>query len=213
MKSRRVVAIVGNGTLDASMVEPIRKADSIIGVDYAAFWLVARGIVPDVAIGDFDSVTKEEVAVIRKEVKTVESFPPEKDFTDMELAMEYAITLHPSEIIMYGGVGSRLDHSIGNIFLLNRFIDESIDIRLVNETNECRVVNKDVTVRKSSSFRYTSLLSLTDESVVTMSGFMYEITKYILKRGQTVGISNEIKGEEGTVVVHAGVVLLIQSRD
>jgi thiamine pyrophosphokinase len=213
MKSHRVVAIVGNGTLDASMVEPIKTADSIVGVDYAAFWLLVHDIIPDVAIGDFDSVTEEEVAVIRKKVKTVASFPPEKDFTDMELAIEHAAKLHPSEIIIYGGVGSRLDHSVGNILLLSRFVDAPFSVRLVNATNECRVVNKNSTIHKSSRFRYVSLLSLTDESVITLKGFKYEIESQKILRGQTVGISNEITGEKGCITVYAGVVLLIQSRD
>jgi len=213
MKPHHVVAIVGNGTLDASMVEPIKKADSIIGVDYAAFWLLVHGIIPDVAIGDFDSVTKEELTGIRKKVKTVESFSPEKDFTDMELAIEHGAKSHPSEIIIYGGVGSRLDHSVGNILLLNRFVDASFSVRLVNATNECRVVNKDSTIQKIPRFRFVSLLSLTDESVITLKGFKYEIENHKILRGQTVGISNEITGEHGHVTVQAGVLLLIQSRD
>jgi thiamine pyrophosphokinase len=213
MNQTKTVAVVGNGTLFISCIPEIKKSDMVIGVDRAAYWLLSQGITPDVAIGDFDSVTPEEFVAIKQKVKKVESFSPEKDYTDMELALDYAAKLHPAEITIFGGVGNRLDHSIGNVLLLNRYVDTPFSIRLVDETNECRVTRTNITIPKSPQYRYVSVLSLTDESTVTLTGFVYDIRNYVIKRGQTIGISNEIKKEQGSITVHNGVILVIQSRD
>ena len=213
MKSMDTIAIVGNGKLEQSYLDRIRQHTYVIGVDRAAFWLLSQGLIPNVAIGDFDSVTPQELKIIREKIAVFESFPPEKDFTDMELAMNYAAKLHPKDITIYGGIGSRLDHSLGNILLLNQFLDSPFNMRLVNETNECHILNSQEVIQKSPDYKYVSLLSLTDESVVTLNDFLYEIKNYHLKRGQTVGISNEIHKKQGSIIVHQGTVLVIQSRD
>lgn len=207
------VAVVGNGKLIPEFVTDIKAHDLIIGVDRAAYWLLEQGIVPDMAIGDFDSVNQAEFDKIKRQIKTVKSFPPEKDFTDMELGLQEAKKFNPELITLFGGVGSRLDHSLGNIFLLDHFHDTFSILQLRDENNLCQIVRQTAIVEKSAQYKYVSLLSLTDQSTVTLKGFVYDIANYTIKRGQTIGISNEIKKGKGEVTVHQGRVLVIQSRD
>ena len=96
MKKR--IAIVGSGTLSEQFLPDIKKSGIVIGVDRGAAWLLDHGITPKVAIGDFDSVTKRELARIKKLIKHVEVYPADKDFTDMELAVQYALKQKPTDV-------------------------------------------------------------------------------------------------------------------
>ena len=89
------ILIFGNGKLSKKFLQEIHEGDYVIGVDRAAYWLIRQGRIPDVAIGDFDSVTKKEFGLIKKSIKTIKTYPKEKNSTDMELAMMHAKSLDP----------------------------------------------------------------------------------------------------------------------
>lgn len=210
MKKR--IAIVGSGTLSEQFLKAIRKNDFIIGVDRGAAWLLDHGITPQVAIGDFDSVTKKELAQIKKSIQTVKLYPADKDFTDMELAVQYALKEKPGEVVIYGGSGTRADHTLGTFHLLEHFLNAGIAGRLIDEHNEVRLVAGMQKMQKGS-FQYISVLPFSESATISLTGFLYEVSRLPLKRGQTRGISNEFAKSKGIIDVHEGIVWVIQSRD
>ncbi|MBI3342640.1 thiamine diphosphokinase [Candidatus Gottesmanbacteria bacterium] len=213
MKHSKTVAIVGGGRLSKQFIAEIAKSDYVIGVDRGAYWLIANNIIPDIAIGDFDSVNPRELRVIKQKVKRTEEYPRKKDATDMELAVEHTISLHPTEVAIYGAVGSRLDHTMGNIYLLKKLNKARIAGVIRDLNNEVRVVNDRVAISKDTRYRYVSLLPVTETIEVTLRGFIYDVSCAVLRRGQTLGISNEIRGYDATIEVHDGKALVIRSRD
>lgn len=204
------IVIVANGKVSKSLLKDMRQSDFVIGVDRGAYWLVKNSVVPNIAIGDFDSVNVREFEDIKKRVKRVEEHPKEKDATDMELAVEYALSLHQKEVIIYGAIGSRLDHTMGNIHLLDRLGDIGV-VRDAN--NEVRLVSGRLAVQKNSRYRYVSILPLTETIDVTLTGFLYDVSRARIRRGQTLGVSNEIRADKATIEVHRGKALVIRSRD
>ena len=213
IKRKQQVVIVGGGTIGTYALSDIREGDYIIGVDRGASWLISRGIIPDVAIGDFDSVNPTELDEIRKKVGQVDEHPRGKDRTDMELALDHAISLRPKELDIYGAVGTRLDHTMATIYLLERLKEKGISGVIWDKHNKVRIVDSRMIVKKDTRFRYVSILPVTDTIDVTLSGFVYDLSRALIRRGQTVGISNEIKREWATIEVHHGHALVIQSRD
>ncbi len=233
------IAIVGSGRLSETFLQDIQQGDMVIGVDRGAAWLLSHNIRPDAAIGDFDSVTKKELALIKKSVKHVEFHPADKDFTDMELAVAYALKQKPKEVVIYGGIGTRADHTLGALHLLERFLNARIDAKIIDETNEIMLVtgrrtidiagtfkktsnNKASLLRRLGShrkmkqdlnYRYVSILPYTKSATVTLKNFRYEVSALTLTRGMTRGISNEFVGPNATIDVHEGIVWVIQSRD
>src|SRR3989304_233460 len=121
------VFIFANGKLSKHYLKDLRDDDYVIGVDRAAYWLIQHGIAPHAAVGDFDSVTAGEFVLIRKKSGTLIRYPAIKDATDTELAVHAAIRREPEEVIIFGGVGSRLDHVLGNIHLLEIIHIHGID--------------------------------------------------------------------------------------
>ncbi|MBI5448705.1 thiamine diphosphokinase [Candidatus Gottesmanbacteria bacterium] len=206
------IAIVGGGNLFEQLLPEIKKSDFFIGVDRGAAWLLTRGIRPDIAIGDFDSVTKKELSRIRRLVKIVMIHPAEKDFIDMELAAIEAIKRKPKEVVIYGGIGTRLDHTLGTVQLLEHFLNAGISARLVDDHNDiCLVSGK--RVLEKGVFRYVSVLPFTQDVTVSLQNFLYNVRKIMIHRGMTLGISNEFTGRTGIIDVHKGIALAIQSKD
>jgi len=208
------IVIVANGNLWKSLVKEIESGDVIIGVDRAAYWLITKGITPDVAIGDFDSVTEHELAVIKQKVKTIKHYKPEKDFTDTELALRYAFRLHPTSIIFFGGSGSRLDHTIGTLQLLEQSKKRGISAVFCDEHHVVVLVDRGRTIlKKREGYRYVSVLPVTASIEITLSKFKYEIDHLTICRGKTRGISNEFVGNVAEITLYRGKALVVQSRD
>lgn len=214
MKKRSYIAIVAGGTLDSSLLPRIQKADYVIGVDRGAYWLLEHAIVPDVAIGDFDSVTKDEFLKIKKKVaKTIQELPHPKYATDLELAVEYAISLKPKEVGIFGAIGTRFDHSYAGIQVLQKLSSHNIYGYIVDNFNEIYVVRRRLELKPSLLFKYVSIFSLTERTTVTLTGFAYNVSERDFVQGSTLGVSNEIVLDSAQIIVHKGAILLTRSRD
>ncbi|MDO8451458.1 MAG: thiamine diphosphokinase [bacterium] len=209
---RRAV-IVGGGTLSPEVLRELDPSDYLVGVDYGAYWLVNNGKVPHVAIGDFDSVTQEELARIKESIPRVLIHAPEKNYTDMELAVEHTLEQNPSNIVIYGAFGSRWDHSIGNLYLLKRAMEKNIPAVIRNEQNEAFLLAGALSISPSSRFRYISILPFTPTIVVTLAGCTYNVKQKKITQGETIGISNEVTQGGGIITIHEGVAVVFRSRD
>jgi thiamine pyrophosphokinase len=119
-----IIHILGGGPIDLLPdFSPYTDQEIIwVGVDRGVYTLLSVGITPSIAFGDFDSVSHEELMVIEKDVAELKRFKPEKDETDMELAINWAVSQKPEIIRMFGGTGGRLDNIFANIKLLTNFI-------------------------------------------------------------------------------------------
>jgi thiamine pyrophosphokinase len=213
-KTENVVAVVLHGTIDPSMYDHIRKASCIIAADAAAILLIKHNIVPNICIGDFDSVSPQEKRVIDHLIKDVRIFPPEKDATDGELAVRAAVAIHPGAIRIYGATGGRIDHMLGVLYLLQIPSELVIDTQIVDVQNRAWMMkNTSLTMLKDESMPYVSLIPVSPTAIVTLKHFLYPLRHAQLDRTSTRGISNEISGKMGTITVHEGIVFCVQSGD
>ena len=78
MKQIKTISIVGGGNLSKKLLPDIATNDYIIGVDRGACWLILNGVIPDIAIGDFDSVTVRQMQIIKKQSKRLDIYPKRK---------------------------------------------------------------------------------------------------------------------------------------
>lgn len=200
------IFIFGNGKLHKKFLREIQTDDYVIGVDRAAYWLIQQGRTPDIAIGDFDSTTKKELNLIKKSIRSVKQYPGEKDRTDMELAIEYASGLAPAEVFIFGATGTRLDHMLATLHLLDKHI-------LIDNKNRIRIVGRGKTVIEKASYRYISILPYTKSIMLTLTGFRYDLVRKILKHGTTLGVSNELRGTRGVIRLFSGKAWVIESND
>ena len=213
MNSTRILLFAG-GNLGDWAIRYIREGDWLVGVDRGALFLVRNGLSPRLSIGDFDSVTAEEMAEIERHSLDVSACDPVmKDLTDTEMALTWAIGQKPREIVLLGVLGSRFDHTLANVHLLGKSLQKGVSCRIVDERNEIRLVNSHCELSQDQ-FTHVSLLPLTMEVTgITLRGFMYPLEEATLRIGDTLGISNVLVEQTGTIDVRTGQLLVIKSKD
>ncbi|WP_337101392.1 thiamine diphosphokinase [Paenibacillus sp. YIM B09110] len=211
--THRIIIFTG-GLLGDWALEHITEDDLLIGADSGARFLVQHGLRPDIAIGDFDSVSDSDLAVIRgQSAKTIACDPIDKDFTDTEMAFRLALDLKPQEVMLLGALGTRFDHSLANVHLLALADELGISASIIDQHNIIYLASTVTTVHKRN-FANVSLLPLSMEVTgITLHGFQYPLAEATLSIGMSLGISNVLLDETGILSFREGKLLIIQSRD
>ena len=187
--------------------------DFIICADRGMMHALKLGITPNLIVGDFDSGRSEDLAYYKKHHIPIEYFKPEKDETDTEIAILRAIENGASEITIYGGIGSRIDHSLANIHLLYTLLERGIQGRLMNPNNTVYLINKKI-ILKGQKGDLVSLIPFAGEARgITSQNLGYSLKKSTLKIGVSRGISNYMTAEEATIDVEEGMLIVVKARD
>lgn len=191
--------------------------DIWVGVDRGVYTLIKNKITPEIAFGDFDSVSSEELQVIEGHVKEIKRYKPEKNETDMELALNWAIQQEPALIRIFGATGGRLDHLLANVHLLVKPVLEESHVNIVLIDNQNILSLKGpgrYKIEKRVDKKYISFVPLTLEiKGLTLRGFKYPLENRHISIGSTLCISNELISDYGTFSFSEGILLLIRSND
>lgn len=203
--------IVGNGEIDnlETLKKVVKKNDLIIAVDGGTEYLNKLSLRPDYIIGDLDSIK-----AIPKNDKSIQilKFPIEKDKTDTEIAIEFALKNNASEILLFGMTSkSRIDHSINNIFLLESLAERGVqNILFANGGARLLAVKRGVELYKKDG-NLVSLVPLTkDVKNITTEGLKYKLKDEPLFRSKTRGISNVLIKSRARIRFGEGVLLVVQ---
>ncbi len=179
------------------------------GVDKGALYLAKKKIKMKVAIGDFDSVSKDEKSLIESYAENIVNLNPIKDVSDSHAAILQAKEMGYKNGILLGSLGRRMDHTYVNLMLL---FQEEMELVILDEYN--KIYSKDVGNHKIDKEEYTYFsLFAYDDAIVSLSGVKYPLDKYKLNKKNLIGLSNEILKEEATLQILKGKVLVIQSKD
>lgn len=214
----KYLIVSGGYASDEFVSETIRRGgfEVVMAADSGLDFLYRTGIMPDVIVGDFDSVKSDALDYFR-EFEHIEMcmLNPEKDDTDTEFAIREAIRRGASKITIVGGTGTRIDHVLGNICLLGIGLEENVKIVLLDEHNRIRMIDKPLVLKKEEQYgQYISLVPYSDRVTgVTLTGLKYPLTDYTMGGFNSLGISNEIVDEEATISLTSGQLLVIESRD
>ena len=216
--SKRIV-IVSGGKLEESVCLPIlegQKEGYIIGVDRGLEFLYQHQIMPDYIVGDFDSVKKEVVDYYREETHAgIREYNPVKDASDTEIAIRLAMTLGGTDLVILGATGGRIDHLWANVQCLQIALDAGADARIMDSHNQIRLIDKDITLKKSEAFGpYFSLFPLempVDE--LSIKGAKYPLQNHFLKPSDSLCVSNEFEEDEVTISFVYGKLILMETRD
>ncbi|PTL39666.1 thiamine diphosphokinase [Alkalicoccus saliphilus] len=182
-----------------------------IGVDRGAFTLAESGISMEKAVGDFDSVSRREWETIKTAVQLPEIYPPEKNETDLELAVDFAEKQKPEQIVIVGGTGGRMDHFLSAVHLME--MSRSY-LTIEDKVNRMCSLEAGLHCVSRSSFPYVSFLPATDTvEGLTLKGFRYDLSNRKLTKKSTLCISNEWNYTEAEVSFRTGRLLMVESRD
>ena len=205
------IAIVAGGTCNLSLYKDILADAFIIGADRGALYLAESGYKIDIAVGDFDSVSESEMEKICKNTGDLDRLVPEKDETDLEHALKRAFFL-PGTIHILGATGTRLDQTFSAINLLKLCHDNHREAYIYDRNNRIRLIEGHAVIRKGR-YRYVSLIPYGDIMVnVSLKGFKYSGEHITLERKTSLGISNEITGDEAEIECR-GYLYVFESED
>ena len=180
--------------------------DIIICADSGYSHAVNMQLDVDLIVGDFDSLEN-----IPRNIKTVR-YPAKKNYTDSEIALSHARKSGAASLLFTGATGSRADHTLTNIMMLNDCLSRGEDAEIVDEHNIIRLTDTSVklTGEKNS---LVSLVPLCDCFGVTTSGLAYPLCDDVLRVGEGRGISNVMSGTEACVKLSEGRLAVIITRD
>ncbi|HEP1787016.1 TPA: thiamine diphosphokinase [Streptococcus suis] len=205
------IAVMAGGSFDC-FPEP---ADLYVGVDAGSLRLLDHSLPLDWAIGDFDSVTPEELGRIKDLAERFLQAPAEKDDTDLELALKEIFKAYPqAQVRIYGALGGRMDHMMTNLFLaaepdMATYMEQ---IELVDSQNIVRF-------RPAGSHRISPITDMTyisfmpsDQSRLTIRHAKYPLdaSNYFFKKCYS---SNEFIDRDIDIQLDKGYVVLIYSKD
>ena len=211
--------IITGGSIDLEFARSYlakEKFERIIAVDRGLAAEGALGLMPDAAVGDFDTVVPAVLADFRRQEHIVwEVHQPEKDDTDTELAIKRALAMGASHIVLLGATGGRLDHLLGNIHLLFPCLQRGVQASIVDPGNKLYLIDGEHHFKKKDVWgTYVSFLPLTEEvRGITLRGFKYPLTDRDISIGTSLCISNELEQEEASITFREGVLVVVESRD
>ncbi len=213
-----------------------RENIRLIAADRGLEFFLDYLILPDVVIGDFDSLSEDgknflemqnedipyggmlEWKLQKGEGKVVEvvRLRPEKDDSDTQSAMNYAIQNGAKEIVLLGVTGNRVDHLMANFGLLILAQKQDTEVALADRYNYMKLIPSGTILKKAEQFgKYVSFFPLGgDVTGLTLEGFKYPLDKYHLTTADSgLTVSNEISEEYAKVTYESGTLLMIMSRD
>lgn len=196
---KNIIAIIADGEKVQNIGKILEDADIIIAADGGANLCRAQQIAPDYIIGDLDSITLGNIEFF-SESKFIEI--PEQDHTDMQKALNYALSLNPTKIIVISAFGKRTDHSLGNILIFQNY-DNSIPLEIYDNFGV-------MTFYTPGKYEFTlqpgqtiSFFSLSPINNLSLKGFKYPVKNANYSKN-FIGVSNVVINQKCTIEFQKG---------
>ena len=209
MNNLSVCYLFGAGEYFTDSVTP-KSTDFIIAVDGGYLWLKEHDIVPDLIVGDFDSMSNDISSQISQSNVDIITLPPEKDDTDMSAALNEGWKRGYRIFHIFGGTGGRLDHTFANIQLLADIAVRGGRCFLFDKDTVITAIHNTCIEFPAISSGTVSVFSHTDISAgVYEKGLKYPLTDATLRNTYPIGVSNEFVGVHSSISVRSGTLIVI----
>jgi thiamine pyrophosphokinase len=189
----------------------VRPGDQVIGADGGAARALAQGIVPDLVIGDLDSLPARHRRALEARGSRFLIHPRAKDETDLELALTHAAEQGAQEIVILGALGGRLDHTLANLLLLALPQLAGRSVRLVDGPDVALLLRTgEQATLEGQPGDLVSLLPLGGDALgITATGLAWPLQDGSLRFAFSRGVSNVMTGAEATIRLDTGLLLVV----
>ena len=201
----RICYVVGAMSLSLSLRPSPAPGDYVIAADRGYDSLMAYGVTPDLVVGDFDSLG------YMPQHPNVTRLPAEKDDTDMVFALRRGLDMGYRRFVLLGGLGGRLEHTLGNLQLLDWLSTQGAVGFLAGEKTVVTALRDSSLAFPPSMSGYLSVLCSSGTAHgVTLSHLKYPLTGYDMTSSFPIGVSNEfLPDQPAAVSVKDGCLLLV----
>jgi thiamine pyrophosphokinase len=209
--------IVGAAPVTGSeslLCELAAECDLVVAADAAAEWCVAAGVMPSLAVGDFDSAVSGAPDRLRSRGITVVEFPPEKDRTDLDLAVTIACDAGATALVFTACTAARIDHTLAALGTMSAHADLCPVLREPHMSAWVVSPAAEIPFALSLPIGTTiSVIPIGQVSGVTLTGFKYPLDQATLEPLSSHGLSNVTVDSRVTVSVRSGTLFVMQARD
>lgn len=214
------IVIFANGELSnlEAARELLQPEDYLMAADGGANHLLKMGILPEIVIGDLDSIDEDTLFELTSAEVEIKQYSEDKDETDIELALHYAVELRPSAILIVGALGGRLDQTLANLSILTDPTLPKIDIRMddgVEEVFFCRASTANggqVEVQGRSGDIISLIPWHGSVEGVHTEGLQWPLYGETLFSDKSRGISNRMVNETASIRIQSGLLLVVHRR-
>lgn len=210
----KIIFIISGGVMDdlRFLYDEIRNAGDpiIICADGATQRMRGFGRVPDLIVGDMDSVDEDTLRYFEAKGSRIIRHPEDKDETDTQLALECAFGMEPDGIRIFGALGGRIDHALANISLLVMCAKKGIEGKIVDKDCELFVIDRACVINGREGETVSLIPISSDVRGITLEGFRYPLSDGVMEIGRPYGVSNRLAGTRGTILVKSGYLLIIR---
>lgn len=188
----------------------MRGDDLLVAADGGARYVLALDRLPDLLVGDLDSVDPAELGQMEAAGVTILRSPVHKDETDLELAIDAAIEAGADEVVLVGATGGRLDQTLANLLILAQR-DWGATLQILDGEQRALLIRAPATLEIAGEpGTLVSAIPLSAEVTgITYTGLVYPLTNHTLTLGSTRGVSNELAAPSARIDVASGLLLLI----
>ncbi|SFL29478.1 thiamine diphosphokinase [Halanaerobium salsuginis] len=206
--------LILNGQLNFQQAElkkliEVEKIRSIIAVDGGSNRLREVGLMPDLIIGDLDSITQENYNFYQSKGVKFNQHPVEKDQTDSELAVDFCLNNNFTELIIIAALGGRIDQQLANLNLLEYISEEGLTAKIMDKNLEIALLTNSKTFSNQVNKRLSLIPQTKVVKGVTILGCKYPLDTVDLLRSKTRGISNLITEQQAVIKLESGLLLYI----
>jgi thiamine pyrophosphokinase len=220
MQAKRAVIFANGEQFDLEAIRgQIRAGDSLIAADGGLRYLNALALKPHIVIGDLDSIAQHEIVELETQGVRIDRYPPEKDETDLEIALKTAVSEGCESILVIAALGGRLDMTLANIALLALAELTAVDVRLDNGLEEVFLIrpgggkeNIGRLIQGETGDRVSLLAWGGPAQGVRTEGLYYPLHDETLYPESTRGISNQMVEPNARVAVQQGLIICIHAR-
>jgi thiamine pyrophosphokinase len=199
---------------DLPFYKSLARGKTRIAVDGGLNFFIRSGVRPDVIVGDFDSLRRDPHKMFP--TARVLRFPSEKDKTDTQLAVEYAVAGGADAIDIVQPFLGEADHFAGNLMLLAALVSlrnkRGIRFRVMNPAYEIVFLNSGTRTIVGKKGETISVVPLSATIRLTCSGTRYSARRLLVRRGETVGLRNQMTAARATVTVEGQAFVFHQFR-
>ncbi|MDD6919819.1 MAG: thiamine diphosphokinase [Eubacteriales bacterium] len=183
------------------------KNTYIICADGGYEFALKANIVPNLIVGDFDSLNTNlptSVDIIK--------VPTEKDDTDLQLALKICLKKNITNVDIIGGIGGRVDHTIGNIQNLVHYTLQGININMF-DTRQIITIQLPSTKKyhKKSNYQFSLFAHSEFAEGVTITGGHYSLNNDTINNSFPIGISNQFEEDYIEVSFESGILVIVMS--
>lgn len=206
---KRAFVYVGGEFFASDITERPQPEDLTIAADSGWQTAQALDVRPAVLLGDFDSL--HTIPAVSQLIR----YPAHKDYTDAQLAVQFALEHGSEEITIVGGLGGRIDHTLSCLAILEDLDEKGVRGRVLNGKNEVLFLRgpAHLSIQKGT-YTYLSLLTLDAQAEgITLQGCAYPMDDSVLRRGCQYAVSNRIVDARAELTLQKGALYIICAKD